>query len=96
MQLPLTENENRYVVVFQDYLTKWVEAFAVPNQIAETIAKLLVEEICCRHGTTEHLLRDRGSNFLLDLVKEVCHLLNVTPLAIIHKPMGSRKNSIPY
>ena len=45
LQLPLTENGNKYVVVFQDYLTKWVEAFAVPNQTAETIAKLLVGEI---------------------------------------------------
>ena len=78
LQLPLTENGNRYVVVFQDYLTKWVEAFAVPNQTAETIAKLLVEEIFCRHGAPEHLLSDRGTNFLSDLVKEVCHLLNVT------------------
>ena len=25
LQLPLTENGNRHVVVFQDYLTKWVE-----------------------------------------------------------------------
>ena len=31
-----------------DYLTKWVEAVAVPNQTAEIIAKLFVEEIFCR------------------------------------------------
>ena len=44
LQLPLTENGNRYyVVVFQDYLTKWVEAFTVPNQTAKTVAKL---ELC--------------------------------------------------
>ena len=78
LQLPLTESGNKYAVVFQDYLTKWVEAFAVPNQTAETIAKLLVEEIFCRHGAPEHLLSDRGANFLSDLVQEVCRLLNVT------------------
>ena len=66
------------MVVFQDYLTKWVEAFAVPNQTAETVAKLLVPlEIFCRHGTPEHLLSDRGTNFLSALVKEVYQLLNV-------------------
>ena len=69
LQLPLTENGNRYVVVFQDYLTKWVEAFAVPNQTAETIAKLLVVEIFCRHGAPEHLLSDRGTNFLSSLLQ---------------------------
>lgn len=54
------------------------EAFAVPTQTAETIAKLLVEEIFCRHGAPEHLLSDRGTNFLSDLVREVCHLLSAT------------------
>jgi hypothetical protein len=44
LQLPLTENENRYMIVFRGYLTKLVEAFAVTNQNAEAIAKLLVEE----------------------------------------------------
>lgn len=35
LQLPLTVNGNRYVVCFVDYLTKWVEAFAIPDQRAE-------------------------------------------------------------
>ena len=47
LQLPLTESGNKYVVVFADYLTKWVEAFAVPDQSATAIAKLLVEEVFC-------------------------------------------------
>ena len=44
LQLLLRKSRKRHIVVFQDYwgyLTKWVEAFAVPNQTAETIAKLL-------------------------------------------------------
>ena len=50
LQLPLTLDGNQYAVVFIDYLTKWVEVFAVPNQTAETIARLLVESVICRHG----------------------------------------------
>lgn len=73
----MTENGNRYVVVFLDYLTKWVEAFAIPDQSATTIARILVEEIFCRHGAPEHLLSDRGANFLSDLVQEVCRLLSI-------------------
>lgn len=41
LQLPLTEAGNWYVEVFMDYLTKWAEAFAVPDQSAETIVRLL-------------------------------------------------------
>ena len=77
LQLPLTEAGNCYVVVFQDYLTKWVEAFATPNQTAETIAHLLVNEIFCRHGAPEHLLSDRGANFLSEHMQDVCKLLSI-------------------
>ncbi|MCP4651913.1 MAG: hypothetical protein GY858_00810 [Candidatus Omnitrophica bacterium] len=36
--LNLTEHGNRFIVVFADYLTKWVEAYAVPDIQATTIA----------------------------------------------------------
>ena len=63
--------------MFVDHLTKWVEAFAVPNQTAETIAHLLVEEIFCRHGAPQQLLSDRGANFLSELVLEICKFLQI-------------------
>ena len=77
LQLPVTEAGNKYVVVFADYLTKWVEAFAVKDQSAQTIAHLLVEEIFCRHGAPQQLLSDRGANFLSELVLEVCKILEI-------------------
>lgn len=80
LQLPLTRGGNRYVVVFADYLTKWVEAFAVPDQTADTIARLLVEKVVCVHGVPEQLLSDRGANFLSDLVASVCRLLGITKI----------------
>lgn len=39
---------------------------------AQTIARLLVENIVCRHRVPQELLSDRGSNFLSDLMLEVC------------------------
>lgn len=77
LQLPLTARGNRYVVVFLDYFTKWAEAFAVPDQRAETVAKLFVEQIVCRHGLPEELLSDRGANFLSTLIQEICKVLGV-------------------
>ncbi len=60
-----------------DFLTKWVEAFAVPDQQAETIARLIVDHVVCRHGVREELLSDRGANFLSELVQGVCEVLGV-------------------
>ena len=42
----------------------WPEVFPVRDQTALTIAKLLVEEVICRHGVPTELLSDRGTNFL--------------------------------
>ena len=52
LRLPLTPSGNKYVVLFMDYLTKWVEALPAPDQQATTIATLPVEHIICCHGGT--------------------------------------------
>ena len=51
--------------------------YPVPDQQAETIARLLVENIVCRHGVPEELLPDRGANFVSDLILQMCSLLGV-------------------
>ena len=40
MELPITTKGNKYVVVFQDYLTKWPMVYAMPDQKAHQIARL--------------------------------------------------------
>ena len=75
LQLPHTLDGNQYAVVFVDYLTKWPEVFAVPDQTAETIANLFVKEIISRHGVPAKLLSDRGTNFLSELMQEICKLM---------------------
>ena len=75
IQFPKTSRGNQYAVVFVDYLTKWPEVFAVPDQSAATVARLLVEEIVSRHGVPSEVLSDRGRAFLSGLMREVELLL---------------------
>ena len=79
---PLTKTDkgNRYILVFSDYLTRWPEAFAVPNVEAVTIARILVDEIISRHGAPRTLLSVRGTNFLSSLVQEVCKIFQIQKL----------------
>lgn len=72
LELSTTSCQNKYVVVFTDYLTKWVEAFPLRNMTAEAIAKVFVNEVITRHSAPSKLLSDQGRNFLSDLVKSVC------------------------
>jgi hypothetical protein len=70
--LPITSNNNRYIIVAMDYFTKWPEAKAIADIKAETVAKFIYEEIICRHGTPEELLSDRGLSFMNQVVDQLC------------------------
>jgi transposase InsO family protein len=74
---PSTERGSVYVVVFTDHLTRWVEAFAVPDIETSTIADLLVKHIICRHGAPRMLLSDQGSSFISQLAAAVYHRCGV-------------------
>ena len=76
--LPKTESGNEYILIAQDYFTKWVEAFALPNQQATTVAEVLVNQFFCRFGVPMELHSDQGRNFESAVFQEICKLLQIT------------------
>ena len=75
--LPESTNGNAYILVVGDYFTRWMEAYAIRNQEATTVAQKLVDEIFCRFSTPEQLHSDQGSQFESMLIAEVCKLMNI-------------------
>jgi transposase InsO family protein len=55
------------VFVITDHFTKYSEAFATPNQTAETAAKIIVEEIVIKYGSPSEILSDQGSQFSAEI-----------------------------
>ena len=43
LQVPVSSTGNRYLLVLQDYFTKWAEDIPMPNQTAECIAGILID-----------------------------------------------------
>ena len=54
--------------------------YAVPDQKASRIVRLLVEEVVPFCGVPEALLSERGTNLLSHLVQDVCKLLGIMKL----------------
>lgn len=65
--LPKTPRGNIAIVVFTDYYTKWVEAFALEEMTATYVASKLITGVLCRHGAPERIISDRGSQFTSDV-----------------------------
>jgi len=68
---------NKYLLTFQDSLTKFSKAISIPNQEANAISKEFVTEIILEHGIPEKILTDQGTNFLSEIFKNTCKLLKI-------------------
>ena len=59
----------RYIVVATEYLTKWVEARALPDNSAVSTAKFLYEQIITRYGIPIQLTSDCGGHFVNHIIR---------------------------
>ena len=74
---PDSPSGNRYILAAMDYFTRWVEAYAIPNQEAATVADKLVSNFFLRFSPPEQLHSDQGCQFESTLLKEICHSLGI-------------------
>jgi hypothetical protein len=75
--LPTTKLGNRYILTFQDDLTKFMTAVPIPQQDAETVAREFVTNVVLKMGAPRQLLTDQGTNFLSELFKSTCRMLKI-------------------
>lgn len=75
--LPITERENKYILVVGDMFTKWIENYPMPDQEAKTVAQVLVYKFFSRFGVPKQLHSDQGTNFESKLFKEICQLMGI-------------------
>nr|GFA24998.1 reverse transcriptase domain-containing protein [Tanacetum cinerariifolium] len=68
---------NKYIIVAVDYLSKWVEARALPTNDARVIVKFL-KSLFARFGTPRAIISDRGTYFSNDKFAKVMSKYGVT------------------
>nr|GEW07632.1 reverse transcriptase domain-containing protein [Tanacetum cinerariifolium] len=80
---------NKYILVAVDYLSKWVEAKALPTNDAQVVCKFL-KSLFARFGTPRALISDRSMHFCNDQFAKVMLKYGVTHrLATAYHPQTS-------
>ncbi|GKF38372.1 reverse transcriptase domain-containing protein, partial [Tanacetum coccineum] len=72
-----SSRENKYILVTVDYLSKWVEAKALPTDDARVVVKFL-KSLFSRFGAPRAIISDRGTHFCNDKFARVMSKYSVT------------------
>nr|GEU93449.1 reverse transcriptase domain-containing protein [Tanacetum cinerariifolium] len=85
----LNSKGNKYILVAVDYLSKWVEAKALPINDARVVVKFL-KSLFSRFGTPKAIISNRGTYFCNDQFAKVMFKYGVTHhLSIAYHPQTS-------
>nr|GEW78964.1 reverse transcriptase domain-containing protein [Tanacetum cinerariifolium] len=87
----LSSKGNKYILVIVDYLSKWVEAKALPTNDARVVVKIL-KSLFSRFGTPKAIISDRGTHFCNDQFTRVMSKYRVTHrLSTAYRAQTSRQ-----
>ena len=65
------------ILVITDHFTYYAQAFSMRNQLAETTAEILFENVIVHYRFPALIHRDQGKNFENNLIKELCSLAEI-------------------
>ncbi|GKA25361.1 reverse transcriptase domain-containing protein [Tanacetum coccineum] len=80
---------NKYILVAIDYVSKWVEAQALPTNDAHVVVKFL-RSLFARFGVPKALINDRGTPFCNSQLEKALQRYGVTyKLSMAYHPQSS-------
>ena len=74
---PTSESGARFIIVCQNYFTKWPELVAVPTTDASTVERWLLDEVFCRYGFPAEIVTDQGTQWMSASFAEFCRRLGI-------------------
>ena len=89
LKVPQSAQGNQYILVAQDYFSKWPFAQPMPDQKAERIVKILRDQVFTVVGPPQQLHSDQGQNFESHILAELCKAFQVSKFHTTpYHPMG--------
>ena len=72
-----SRSQHRYILIVQDYLSKFLRAVPLEDQTAEQVAKAFVDQVVLIYRIPQVIFFDCGSQFLSETFKSVCKMLGL-------------------
>ena len=76
LEVPLSFNKNHYLLVTQDYFSKWADVIPLPNQTADRITKELVK-VFANYYMPDILHSDQDHNFESCILRQILEAFGV-------------------
>ncbi|GJW57116.1 reverse transcriptase domain-containing protein [Tanacetum coccineum] len=85
---------NKYILVAVDYVSKWVEAQALPTNDARVVIRFL-RRLFARFGVPKALISDRGTHFCNSQLEKALQKYGVThKLSTAYHPQTNRQSEV--
>jgi hypothetical protein len=88
--LPVTEAGIKFILTCQDNLSKYLIASPLLGQTADEVPDAFVKNIVLIYGIPNEIVTDQGTNFMSEVFKRICKLLNCSNAVI--QELGKKKH----
>ena len=75
--MPRSESGARFIVVCQDYFSKWPELVSLPSTETAVIQQWLFDDVFCRHGFPSEIVTDQGTQWMSASFRQFCEKLGI-------------------
>ncbi|KAG7309510.1 hypothetical protein JYU34_005483 [Plutella xylostella] len=94
--LPVDDRGFIYILTLQCDLSKFVEAYPLKAKDTVSVAQAFVQNFILKFGIPREVVSDRGTEFVSNVMKEVCKILEIkqlTSTAYHHQTIGALENT---
>jgi len=78
--VPMTGEGYKYILTYQDTLSKYLVAIPMFTQTAEEVALNFMRHVVLQYGIPSSIVTDQGTQFMGDIFKRLCKLLKIHKL----------------
>ena len=74
---PRSRRGHEYILTIVDHFSKWAEALPIRNHTAQTVSRVLFDNVFSRMGMPKRCLSDQGAEFESNMFQQLCARMGI-------------------